>query len=245
MKYVGIDGCRGGWCHVWLDTNGSHGFGILKTIDALSGLVDSTDALVLVDMPIGLKETGPCERQCDRAARKLLKKRGSSIFPAPCRQSLKAMNYPVASALNHAVTGRRLSRQTYHIMPKIRELDDFIRGAGQRLDIKEFHPELGFLALNRFVPLVFSKKTRSGQMERQKILSRYPPSSSAILSKAKKRFLRNQAAVDDILDALCGAVAASFKDHLVSLPAEPETDPCGLPMQIVYADPVISGSASM
>jgi predicted RNase H-like nuclease len=230
---------------VWLDTKGSHGFGILKTIDALSGLVDGTDALVLIDMPIGLKETGPCERQCDRAARKLLKKRGSSIFPAPCRQSLAEKEYLAASDLNQAVTGRRLSLQSYYIMPKIRELDRFMRDTGRRLDIREFHPELGFLALNRFVPLTYSKKNRSGQEERLEILSGYAPFSSAILSKAKKRLLRNQAGVDDILDALCGAVAASFKDHLVFLPAVPETDPLGLPMQIVYADTLISGSASM
>lgn len=112
-----------------------------------------------------------------------------------------------------------------------------MRGAGRRLDIREFHPELGFLALNRFVPLMFSKKTVSGQKERLEILSEYVPSSAAILARANKRFLRNQAGEDDILDALCGAVTAMFKDQLVSLPAAPETDPLGLPMQIVYADP--------
>jgi predicted RNase H-like nuclease len=237
VKYLGIDGCRGGWFYVWLHTEDSHGFGILKTIDALTGLVDNTDAFVLIDMPIGLSETGPHERQCDKAARKLLKKRGSSIFPAPCRQSLQAHDYLTASDINHKVTGRRLSRQTYHLMPKIWELDGFIRGSGRGLEIREFHPELGFLALNRFVPLTFSKKNVSGQRERLEILSRYAPCSPAILSEAAKRFPRNQAGVDDILDALCGAVAASFKDHLVSLPAVPETDPRGLPMQIVYADP--------
>ena len=227
---------------MWLHTKDSHGFGTLKTIDELTVLMDNTDAVVLIDMPMGLSETGPHERQCDKAARKLLKKRGSSIFPAPCRQSLTENEYPSASALNHAVTGRRLSRQTYHLMPKIRELDGFIRGAGRRLNIREFHPELGFLALNRFVPLTFSKKTVSGQEERLEILSRYVPCSPAILSEAAKRFPRNQAGVDDILDALCGAVAASFKDHLVSLPVVPETDPRGLPMQIVYADPDKAGS---
>ncbi len=241
MKYVGIDGCRGGWFHVWLDSEGSHASGILKTIDELTALPDSAGALVLIDMPIGLKEAGSHERQCDRAARKLLKKKGSSIFPVPCRQSLAENEYPLASECNHVVTGRRLSRQTYHIMPKIRELDGFIRGAGRRLDIREFHPELGFLALNRFVPLRFSKKTGSGQEERLEILSGYVSTSPAILSEAAKRFPRNQTGVDDILDALCGAVTASFKDHLVSLPAVPETDPRGLPMQIVYADPKKAG----
>jgi predicted RNase H-like nuclease len=226
---------------VWLHADGSHGSGILKTIEELTALPESADAVVLIDMPIGLKETGPHERQCDRAARKFLKKRGSSIFPAPCRQSLAEKDYLAASDLNQAVTGRRLSKQTYHLMPKIRELDGFIRGTGRGLDIREFHPELGFLALNRFVPLTYSKKNRSGREERLEILSRYVPCSTAILSEAVTRFPRNQGGVDDILDALCGAVAASFKDHLVSLPAVPETDPCGLPMQIVYADPEKAG----
>ncbi|EMS80255.1 DUF429 domain-containing protein [Desulfotignum phosphitoxidans] len=241
MNYVGIDGCRGGWCQVWLHSDGSHGSGILKTIEEWTELPESADAVVFIDMPIGLKENGPHERQCDKAARKLLKKRGSSIFPAPCRQSLAEKDYLAASDLNQAVTGRRLSKQTYHLMPKIRELDGFIRGVGRGLDIREFHPELGFLALNRFVPLTHSKKNRAGREERLEILSRYASCSPAILSEAAKRFPRNQAGVDDILDALCGAVSALFKDHLVSLPAVPETDSCGLPMQIVYADPDNAG----
>jgi predicted RNase H-like nuclease len=167
---------------VWLETNGFHGSGILKTIDELTALPESADAVVLIDMPIGLKETCPHERQCDRAARKLLKKRGSSIVPAPCRQSLQAMDYPSASAVNYSVTGRRLSWQTYHIMPKIRELDGFIRGAGLRLEIREFHPELGFLALNRFVPLTFSKKTLSGSGQIRSCFSRAAiPARAALL----------------------------------------------------------------
>ncbi len=226
---------------MWLDSDGVHGSGILRTIDEWTGLPDSADAIVLIDMPVGLKETGPHERQCDRAARKLLKKRGSSIFPAPCRQSLAEQEYLPASDRNQAVTGRRLSKQTYHLMPKIRELDRFIRGAGRGLDFKEFHPELGFLALNRFVPLTYSKKHRSGREERLEILSRYVSCSPAILSEAAMRCPRNQAGMDDILDALCGAIAASFKDHLVSLPSVLEIDPCGLPMQIVYADPEKAG----
>lgn len=238
MKYIGIDGCQGGWFYVWLDDGHSYGFGILDTIDALAGLLDSTD-IALIDMPIGLKETGPQERQCDKAARQLLKKRASSIFPAPCRQSLQADNYLWASGINFTVTGRRLSRQTYYIMPKIRELDRFMETAGRQLTIHEFHPELGFLALNRFIPLKFSKKTAAGQQERQQILSRSIPSARGITAMAKKRFLRRQARVDDILDALCGAVTAAFRDHFIFLPDIPETDPHGLPMQIVYADPDI------
>lgn len=243
MKYIGIDGCKGGWFYVWLDEGQSYGYGILETIDALTGLVNSTDT-ALIDMPIGLMEAGFHERQCDRAARKLLKKRASSIFPAPCRQSLQADDYLSASNINFTVTGRRLSRQTYFIMPKIRELDLFMGTDGRQLDIHEFHPELGFLALNRFVPLKFSKKTGAGQQERQHILSRYTPSCEAVIIRAKNRFLRRQAGVDDILDALCGAVSASFRDHFIFLPTVPETDPRGLTMQIVYAGPGISCPSS-
>ena len=43
---------------------------------------------------------------------------GSSIFPAPCRQSLAEQKYRAASDRNQAVTGRRLFKQTCHLMPK-------------------------------------------------------------------------------------------------------------------------------
>lgn len=59
---------------------------------------------------------------------------------------------------------------------------------------------------------------------------------------AKAKFLRQQLALDDIVDALALAVvAAAGSDFLQNLPAEPEQDVEHLPMEIVYTNRYFSG----
>ena len=85
---IGIDGCKSGWFFFRFD-GGTATFGVSRTVAEI--LADETaETRVLIDIPIGLKERGKTERQCDLDARALLSpKRHSSVFPAPCRQALK------------------------------------------------------------------------------------------------------------------------------------------------------------
>ena len=64
--------------------------------------------LLLVDIPIGLPETG-AERACDLMARRLLGPRKSSVFPVPVRQAVHAPTYQEACDLNATATGDRKS----------------------------------------------------------------------------------------------------------------------------------------
>ncbi|MCG8617067.1 MAG: DUF429 domain-containing protein [Desulfobacterales bacterium] len=233
FRYIGVDGCRSGWFYVGLDSNLSGASGILPAIREIDDVADE-NTIVMIDIPIGLKEKDTQERACDTEARKLLKKRSSSIFPAPSRMALAADDYPAASRINAECTGRKLSMQTYHILHKIREVDDFIFSGAKKIGLREFHPELGFLALNNFNPLAYSKKHKKGRLERLKILETYFRQAPEILQKALDRFLRKQVAADDILDAAAGAVTALLRDRLVSLPHTPEYDSRGLKMEIVY-----------
>ena len=232
-RFIGIDGCKKGWFFVCLDQNRCCEWGILETICALSSL-STEDDVILIDIPIGLKEIDTRERQCDRLARKLLKKRASSIFPAPSRLAMKAPDYKTASGLNFKYTGRKLSKQSYFIMPKIDQVDQFIRQTGKGFNIREYHPELCFLALNRFAPLLYSKKQKLGQKERVDILARYLESAQDIIAEAGKNVLKKDVATDDIIDALAGAVTAEFNHRVVSLPDPPEMDNKGIPMAITY-----------
>jgi predicted RNase H-like nuclease len=144
---IGIDGCKGGWFFFCSD-DGAWRFGVEESIaDILSDVQGG--AQVLVDIPIGLKERGKTERECDLAARELLRpKRHSSVFPAPCRQALNMDNYESASEKNLKVTGRKLSRQTWGLVPKIREVDDLMRSYSQaKYVVREAHPELLFCGL--------------------------------------------------------------------------------------------------
>ena len=102
---------------------------------------------VAVDMPIGLP--GPDQtRDCEREARRRLGPRRHSIFSTPARQYLHAQEFSQV---------RGMSLQSFHLLPKIRELDHWITPERQQR-VMEAHPELCFLRLAGR-PLEFSKKT--------------------------------------------------------------------------------------
>ena len=233
LEAIGIDGCPAGWFYVVLGRSGPPAFGILPCIRVLQDLMGPR-TLVLLDMPMGLKNNGPDERECDRRARRLLGRRGASIFPAPARPALDETDYAGASAVNHACTGRKLSKQSFYIMKKIREVDTFIRDFPGRNRIFESHPELAFLALNRFVPLAFSKKLSQGRQERLDVLTRFFPGAGSLYERAASFWPRKDLAPDDILDALVLAVSATLP--MGRVPETVPKDAYGLPMQIVYPE---------
>lgn len=128
-----------------------------------------------VDIPIGLAtlaERGG--RPCDRETRALLGPRASSVFSAPTRAALAAYRagraYRAVSAANRG--GDRdapgLSLQTFHIIPKIAEVEAAL--ASSRADVREAHPELCFAAANDLRPMQAAKKTPAGRRERERIL---------------------------------------------------------------------------
>jgi len=64
------------------------------------------------------------------------------------------------------ITCRRLSKQTYSIIPKIREVDEYlIKHPEMQGRLSETHPEVCFWALSDNA-MKFSKKRRAGREER-------------------------------------------------------------------------------
>ena len=186
--------------------------------------------VVAVDAPIGLVERGA--RACDLAARAVLGPRRSSVFPAPLRPLLAAASYAEASRLRRAIEGKGLSRQTWAIVPKIVELDLLLRGnAAARAALREVHPEVSFLKLNRDRPLQASKRKPEGRAERLALLRAW--CGDAIdRALAERRALA--CAADDVLDAFAALWSAEriARGAAISLPPEPPRDACGLPMAI-------------
>ena len=84
-----------------------------------------------------------------------------------------------------------MSLQSFHLLPKIRELDHWITPERQ-LRVMEAHPELCFQRLAG-KPLEFSKKTAEGKTLRQTLLG-----SPRVVEEWPRRLVQP----DDILDAL-------------------------------------------
>jgi predicted RNase H-like nuclease len=234
--FVGADGCRSGW------------FTVLFTEDAdwkvrgfpdVSSLLDncSNASVILLDVPIGLREGGS-QRRCDIESRKLLgPKRGSSVFPAPCRPAVcQGLSYKEASNVNEQRTGKRLPCQTWNIIPKIREVDILLSEyESARSRVREIHPEICFWALAGR-PMEHSKKTRDGFSERKQVLQSVYPHTDDVINYAVSTYKRKEVARDDILDALSAAVTATVGvEGLVSIPETPQFDERGLRMEMVYA----------
>jgi len=189
--------------------------------------------LILIDIPIGLASNS--QRACDAEARRFLGPRASCVFSPPCREALYAENYRKACNINQKILGKKISRQAYNILPKIREVDELLRShPPARKRIRESHPEVCFRALAG-EPVLQPKKTAEGFAARLAILSRYLPDAGKIIAEALARFRRKDVKRDDVVDSMVAAVAAGFgKDRLVSLPQKPERDKTGLAMEIVY-----------
>jgi len=234
VRWIGIDGCRAGWFYAGIDADGAFSFGVLPKISQVSALLGAAE-LVLVDIPIGLpSETAPL-RECETLARSVLQGRRSSVFSVPARSVLSMPGYEAANAENRRVLGVGLSRQSWNIVPKIREADRFLRRSKDDR-FHEMHPEVAFWALNDKMPMRYNKKKPHGLDERLAVLERHFAPSAACFEAARRAFLKGDVASDDIVDAMAGAVTAMHGPALKSFPAEPVTDDEGLEMKMVYAE---------
>jgi predicted RNase H-like nuclease len=235
MHYLGVDGCRAGWLTVALDAENHWAVSIYEHFDELWHRWRGAKQ-ILVDIPIGLRETGD-ERICDREARTRIGARRSSVFPAPCRAALAARSYEEASYLNKQQTGRGLSKQSFSLIPKIREVDVVMRADPiARQKVHEVHPELLFWSMNDGTALEHAKRTEAGQDERLAILEKRYPKAREVVDYAQKAFRRHLFGSDDVVDGLAAAVVARFGDGAYeSIPREPERDAHGLPMAMLHA----------
>ena len=236
MNYLGIDGCKDGWFCVSLNDNGDWSYRVIPNAKSLDEYVGHADS-VLIDIPIGLHDSGTEERQCDKEARRMLTpKRSSSVFPAPARQTLQADNYEQAQQFNRSSIGRGLSQQSWNIVPKIREIDALLLSKPSLQGVlRECHPELCFWALNGTNAMLYNKKKEEGRHERLAVLENYFAPCHELFEQASSRYLRRQLARDDIIDAMVCAVTAKFGyNNYTTVPALPSKDMRGLPMEIVF-----------
>ena len=185
--------------------------------------------LVCVDIPIGLSDRKP--RECDLAARKVLGgQRASSVFPAPIRSCLSAKDYKTACEISFEHSGKKLNRQSFALLEKIRQVDDLMTPALQHR-VREIHPEISFWVLNSEKPIQQNKKTVPGQAQRHKLLQQIFVDMDNILAQAPPRGY----VMDDALDALVAAWTAGqvALGKAKTLPKNTEFDSKGLRMEIL------------
>jgi predicted RNase H-like nuclease len=221
---AGADGCRTGWVVCRRDDDGALDIRVLKTLaEACEGL-----SILAVDMPIGFVDVPRPPRACEVAARKLLPGKASSVFPTPCRPALDCTTHAEANALSKSL-GIGLNKQTFHLFPKMREVDALMRG-NQSLHsiVHEAHPELAFARMNDGKPVLSKKRKPEGFAERLELLARH--------GFGWKSQALSGAARDDVLDAIavCRTATLIAEGTATRLGPEHERDRHGLPMNIWF-----------
>ncbi len=234
---AGVDGCPAGWLWVAYDLEAKKAPRKQKTcadakpqLDSLcpqrlrvgiepsfARLLNETlpDCLIMVDMPVGLVETG--RRACEGMARTILGPRRSSVFSAPRRPMLHCETYAEANALGKAQGpdgGGGLSAQAWNLIPKIRDLDAAITPKDQAR-LGEAHTEVAFTRLGAArsakenagddgdgAPCRYSKRSAEGEEERRQRLTQNGLSPTALIDQLRLHFpLKKHFSNDDLLDA--------------------------------------------
>ncbi len=235
---AGADGCRTGWFCVLVDAaTGRPQRAFVARRFAEIVAMDEV-AQIAVDIPIGAPDfTTRAGRLCDRALRQHLGERQSSVFAVPARAALAEGDYRRACeiALAHSDPPRMVSKQCFHIFPKIREVDAVMTPEAQSR-IVECHPEGAFWAMNGYAALGEPKKLKSrsygpGLTLRRRLLAAagYPDEFLGT-----RHFRPSEAGEDDFLDACACAWTARrvFSGEARRFPDEPLLDPKGLRMEI-------------
>lgn len=252
---VGVDACRAGWIAVIAPApGGAMGWAGLqaRVFPRFSFLIDALpqDAVVAVDMPIGLPDRikGP-GRAAERAVRPLLGERQSSLFSIPARAAVEAGAGPFRSELHRreayseacAIAARlshpprKISIQGFSLFPRIMEIDQRLAAEpALAARVIESHPELAFVRLNGGTAMATPKKVRNrvnpaGMEDRRRVL---------VDAGLPRTFLYQAApagaAQDDFLDAAVLLLVAErhAAGHAVPHPDPPERDGRGLPIAI-------------
>lgn len=220
--WAGVDGSRSGWVICRAQVEATQVAWQLQWTASLAAWWDRQEKmdLVLIDIPIGLPEASRPLRAVDGAARRLLRGIGksASFFSPPLREVADMDNYQAALRLSRQWCGRGFSLQAFHLLPKIREVRDFLQTRPRARDcLLEAHPELAFWRWSGLS--LASKKTAEGRIQRATLLAVFP---GPPFVRALPAIPRRYGQIDDACDAAILLRSAICGPLLVQAGEEPE-----------------------
>ena len=233
--FIGADGCRDGWIVAVIEF-GQLRIEFYETMEDLFASYPDPDR-VLIDMAIGLPYSS-VDLRPDDEARKILGRKGSTIFPIPSRAAVYTDGEEKQKEANRTALGKSLSKQSIAIIPKLRQLDSFMINHPKYHDkISESHPEVCFACLAGN-PLMSNKKDIFGLTERTAVMASFLPDATMELifrtvEEMKKAHVK--CAADDVADAICLALTACLdkQGKTKTIPEKPEPNRDGLLMQMI------------
>ena len=222
---AGVTPCGPGWLVLSAKLNGATFAPELpRLLASFNDVLDERPSfsVIALNAPIGyVDENKLGGRTCDRMARSLLGRRGSTVHNAPSRAALQeAAAQPEIDGLDAISTA---------LLPRYREVAAEMAPFRQRT-VFEVHPELSFFQLNGDVPLRWTKKFEVGREERRALLIKKIPG----IDRALEQELDN-VPLAYLLDAgaLLWTARRIFAKGGTRIPSDPEWDEEGLRMEII------------
>ena len=228
MRLAGVDGCKGGWVAVLAPLDDPAAAWAVRLTKMQDLFAVYRAGFAVIDIPVGFVD-GPDPRDVELAMRKRLPGKTSSVFSTPCRAALAEQVYFDASHVNREHLGVGLSKQSFELFPKMREIDRAVAQLGQH-QLREGHPEVSFAEMNG-LPVLSRKRKPEGQAERIALLEKHGFPATALAAGAKGL----DCGIDDVLDAtvlLWSAMRFQQNEHR-TFPAEPLRDSLGLEMSVI------------
>jgi predicted RNase H-like nuclease len=249
-NYVGVDWDSGSWLTVAYSEENEVSVGVFDSIEGLWNRHGAEIDRAVVDVPIGLcskenqssgviSEGKKKSRKCDRHARSLIGPRSSSVFPAPSKEAIAAVNkgkeYSEVSDINREAVDKGLTRQAASIADGIVEVKDFLKEREESTPLLEGHPELCFRAFAD-EDLQFNKKGAPGVVERLQALETCPEYESGDWRSLAESLRESEqdAGLDDLLDALALALTARASEYELQRLPDYDTSDDEFPIQMVY-----------
>jgi predicted RNase H-like nuclease len=221
---AGVTPCAPGWLVASAKLHGStFAPEVPRVLGSFAEVLDERPSfsVIALNAPVGYADDVQVGgRTCDRMARALLGRRGSTIHNAPTRASLQ---------LDASVTDDGLDAVTNVLLRRYREVAAEMAPYRQRT-VFEVHPELSFFQINGDVPLRLSKKFEAGMEERINLLEKRVPGSDRVL-EAELENVPMSHLIDAV--AILWTARRIFARAGTRLPTDPEWDEQGLRMEFV------------
>ncbi len=221
---AGVTPCAAGWLVASAKLNGAtFAPEAPKVVASFAEVLDERPSfsVVALNAPIGYAgQTHAGGRTCDRLARALLGRRGSTVHNAPTRASLREEG---------VVAGDHLDAISATLLPRYREVAAEMAPYRQRT-VYEAHPELSFFQINGDKPLRWTKKFEVGREERRALLEKRIPGIDRVLDAELE-----DVPLAHLLDvsAMLWTARRIFARAGTRLPTDPEWDEEGLRMEFV------------
>ena len=233
--YVGVVWCDGAWVGVGFTGDGFDHASVFGGIGECWARYEEDARRILVDVPVGLVDSGDPVRRCDELARSVLGPRRVAVFTPPVREATRKRRYSTGNRVHERKSGESLSEDAFAVRDGIAMVDELLQEIPEAAAVvRSAHPELCFRAFAG-EPLEHPPETAGGYAERMRTLAHSDRDAAPTVQKAAESTGGASVSIADVLDAVALAYTAQpGAGELRTLPGEPPTDSKGLPMELVY-----------